>query len=255
MLKTKNKRGELTTTQIVSAIVLIATIIIILIWYTFLNLKGETDQQICRNSVMLVGQKEPVPSLGDLNCRSNYVCISGGGECSDLMASERIKINPEDKGQVMKALADKMVECWWEFGEGKIDYSDPTLLTKTECSVCSLVGFNDQFATTAPISYRTFYNYLATTKKDSSQTYLQYLYKTNSLSDIESGLNPEGYLNNKIDPKKIYFILTGITKTGVLRPQFSQFWGTPFEPQPVVILENNKTNYDSVGCNVFLTKA
>ncbi len=248
MILNKNKKGELTTKQLVVIIILIASFIIILFLIFRLNLGETSNKEICHNSVVLKGKSGVL--AGPLDCRTNYLCISGGGDCEKISATSTVKV--DTKNETMKALADEMSDCWWMFGEGKIDYVTPGTFTKVACSVCSIVEFKN--IPVGSISYQEFYNYLKTTSKTKAQTYLQYLYSTDTLGDFDEGFNPDNYLNNKIEAGKEYFILTGLAEQGILTPRW-KIWRTEATPQPVVILEKTEENYNKIGCDVFLTKA
>ena len=190
--------------------------------------------------------------MGPLDCRTNYLCISGGGDCEEISATSTVKIAPGNKNEIMKVLADEMSDCWWMFGEGKIDYVSVGTFTKVACSICSIIEFEG--LSIDSISYHEFYDYLKTTPKTKTQTYLQYLYSTDTLDDFNEGFNPDDYLDNKIEFDKTYFILTGMTEQGVLTLRW-KILQTKATPQPVIILEKNEGNYNKIGCDVFLTKA
>jgi len=97
--------------------------------------------------------------------------------------------------------------------------------------------------------------------KTPSQTYLQYLYGTNTLEDVET-LPVQGYLDNTFRFDKQYFVLTGIVKEGYFSSVGNLLdWipvvggETPGRSYPPIILEKTASNYDAVGCDKFLTKA
>ncbi len=247
-METKDKKGI--SMMVVLVIIGIASFLIILFLIFRFDLGSLTNQEICRNSVILKGQS-PLPS-GSLDCKTNYLCISGGEDCEEISASEKIEV--EERNEVMKALADEMASCWYMFGEGKVDYADEGAFEKVACSVCTIVDFDSSLQEKQPISYQEFYDYLRNTNKTKSQTHLQYLYSTDDLNDFGEGFNPENYLSNQINFNKEYFVLTGMTEQGILTPRW-KFWNTKFTPQPVVILEKTPENYNAVGCDEFLTKA
>ena len=146
----------------------------------------------------------------------------------------------------MQQLANEMSSCWSEFGEGKINYASGGVFANKACAVCSIVNFDNSLKG-ASISYQEFYTYLQTAKKDSSQTYLQYLYSTGTPSTLSNFVIPN-YLSGNINTSNEYFILTGISKSVV--------WGWFGNNQiPVVILEKTSDNYNAVGCDEFLTKS
>ncbi len=245
-MKKINKRGELTTQQLVIIIVLIVSFIIILFLLFRLNLGETTNKEICHNSVVLKAKSAGLS--GPLDCRTNYLCISGGKDCKGITPTSTVKVNPKNKEEIMKALADEMVDCWWMFGEGEITYADKSLAQKTSCSLCSIVEFDESFKEIDPISYIEFYNYLSTTSKTTPQTYLQYLYPTNNLNELSKELKLANYFDKNLEFDKTYSILTGMERSIVLG-----LFGSSHVP--VVILEKSKENYEAVGCDIFLTKA
>jgi len=239
------KKGELTTKQLVTLIVLIASFIIILFLFFQLNLGSTSNKEICHNSVVL---KAKTASLaGNLDCRTEYVCVSGGGECEDLTETLTRDVDASNKTTIMNALAEELADCWWMFGEGEVEYVDRGAFNDVACSICSIVGFDEDLKESVSITYREFYDHLRTKSKTQSQTYLQYLYGTNTLDDLEV-IPVEGYLNNTIDFEKEYFVLTGVSQ-GVV-------WFRYFvDKVPPVILEKAPENYAAVGCDKFLTKS
>ena len=262
-MKIKDKHGELTTKQIVMIIILITSFIIVLFLLFRLNLGETTSKEICHNSVVL---KEKSGILaGPLDCRTNYLCISGGKNCEEISATSTIKVDPDNKNETMKALADEMSDCWWMFGEGKIDYADRGTFTRTACSICSIVEFDERLQEMDSISYEEFYDYLRTTPKTKTQTYIQYLYDTDTLDDLPQEALLDDYFSKTLEPGKTYFILTGVIKEGYLTKigkfvspiilAWRSLFGTEEMPYPVVIMERTQENYNKIGCDIFLTKA
>lgn len=245
---------------IIGLVVLIASVLIILYFLYRLDLGKTSDQEVCHNSVVL--KSKTAGFVGSLDCRTSYVCVSGGSDCANLGYSPNVKVDSTNKEEVMKSLADEMAVCWYEFGEG-VDYSsveDISAFEKVSCGVCSIVEFDANVQKNTKISYQEFYDYLRTTKKTGSQTYLQYLYSTNDLSLFSQDFKPNDYLNNNFNFEKQYFILTGHAKSGFYSPRFLLSWtkSGPFKevlPQPVVILEKTQENYEKIGCDEFITKA
>ena len=151
-------------------------------------------------------------SSGILDCRTNYICISGGEKCNDFSSEQEVvKINLNKKSgesdeaynsriknDVMKSVADEMADCWWMFGEGKIDYSpyEATTLFQLHCGICSSVKFDktiqDYFKTkNAKITYEDFYKHTETLPKASSETYLKYIYGVDNIPALSSLLKKE----------------------------------------------------------------
>jgi len=271
MIKNFNKRGELTTQQIVGLIILITSFAVILFLLFRLNLGEISEKEICHNSVVLKGQSPSNFEVGNLDCKTNYICISGGEDCKDFNPTNIINININQKPEkiendTMKVIAQEMKDCWWMFGEGKINYAKGFDFTNQKfCSVCSIIAF-DETLSKQDISYSKFYNYLKDSKIDGSDTLLHYLYNTYKIEDLD-----KNYLSLKFDFKKQYFVLTALSKEGFLMNMFDYtkiglfYRGVKYfdkegnvielKSLPVLILEKTKENYDNVGCTEYLTKA
>ncbi len=202
----KNCKAELTTQQIVGLVILITSFAIILFLLFRLNLGETTDKQICHNSVVMKGK---TVLGGSLDCKINYVCISGGGKCEGINPTITIEVNPNNKTQVMKAIADEMTDCWWMFGEGKINYVGKDIVGY-HCAICSIIKFDEKIQI-KEITYNEFYNYLANTKKDKTQTYLKYLYDTNLLENVKSELEVKQFkFEESFQLNERYAVVTGL---------------------------------------------
>jgi hypothetical protein len=205
----KDKKGELTTTQLVTIIILIVSFVIILFLIFRLDIGGTTDDEICRNSVVLKGKSIGVS--GPLDCKTNYLCISGGEDCSGIISSEKISVDADNKTQIMKVIAEEMASCWYMFGEGKINYGEGFLTTKVHYALCSVIAFDESISEKIPsILYSEFYDYLQKTNKTTSQKYLQYLYSTNNVNEIKDGEYFKFDITESIDTSQSYSVFTGI---------------------------------------------
>jgi len=250
----KTRKGELTTQQIVLIIILIASFIILLYFLFRIN-PGETNsKQICYNSVLLSSKGEGL--IGSLDCTTNSVCVSGGDSCEQFNPTFTAKVDPSKKEEVLKVLADEMADCWWMFGEGKLDYVSINVVEEAEeildesapyhCAICSRIKFDKKIQNTLKeITYSDLYNYLKTHQSthDSSSTYLRYLYAVNSL---ESSNNPvkEFDLNAlPISTDAEYLIITGQDPEG---------WGDEYKRAQIV----KTSEVSNVMCGAFdITKA
>lgn len=268
--KRRNKFGELTTQQLVILIILIVSFAVILIFIFLLNPKSLTEKEICHNSIVLKSQVSI--ASGPIDCKTSYVCISGGGECENFNPTITVDVdlNKDDaKDQIMKVIVDEVADCWWMFGEGKIEYVDNIAFEDIYCSICSIFSFDEKVVdkfSSSPVDYSTLYNSLSQ-PKDNTQTYLKYLYKTDKFEDIEDKFFLEDYFSNKIkfDKDKQYFVLTAAYEINKakdfvtsLTPEFIYeygFGGGGDYIAPPIVLEKTKSNYDKVGCTQFITKA
>src|SRR3989338_2160801 len=215
-IKTKrgisNKRGDMTTTQIVMLIILIVSFAVLLILYFRLGLGELSDKQICYNSVILKSKSPGSIGAGGLDCKTNYICISGGKDCKDMIPTKTIDVNPKEKQEIFKPIAEEMADCWWMFGEGKVDYVEylVNVFPESHCAVCSVVKFDEtiQGEFLDGFDYEEFYNFLSVEQVKEGQSYLNYLY---------GGIKDVSLLNYSIERSsgkfftdKQYLIITGM---------------------------------------------
>ena len=169
------KRGELTTQQIVVLVVLIASFAVLLYFILNLNLGKETDAEICHNSVVTRGSSSLLSESFPLKCQRQYVCFTKDGSCESMTNPELVKVKTED--DVYKNLADEMADCWWMFGEGKINYVGSDLIPQNYCSICDQVSFDDsvqEIFGSSTFDKKNFYEYLENTEKSDGTSYLDY---------------------------------------------------------------------------------
>jgi hypothetical protein len=198
------KRGELTTTQIILLVVLIVSFAVLIYFYTQLQLGGTSEKQICHNSIVL---KNKAGGLGGaIDCKTTYMCISGGGECAS--SRQKISVNAEDNSEIFKQMAVLMSDCWWMFGEGSIDYSNWDTFDKNHCAICSKIKFDLSIQERYPegVDFEQFYNYLGLENLlGKEEKYLTYLYGVDSVDNLS-----EMYKTGKINFSQEYSIITGI---------------------------------------------
>lgn len=247
----KNRRAEITTEQIIMIIVLIVSFIVILYFILRLNPGGTSNAEVCHNSVVL--QAKGTKYLGNsLQCKTDYVCISGGGNCAGMTPTSTITVDANDKTQVMKTIADELSTCWDTFGGFKIDYLGPSFSGGSECAVCAIVGLDSKIPS---ITYKDFFDYLANTKKDSSQTYLQYLYGFSTVQDfISIQRESQLYSSGVITTGDQFSIITGRGEAP-LGGAFSIISGGEFILPPVFIKTTDAPSFLGGQCKTFITQS
>ena len=208
----KNKKGELTTQQIVMLIILITSFIVILFFIFRLDLGKTTEKEICHNSVIMRGNSILGKTSPPLKCYRSYVCITEDGSCESMTNPEIKEV--ETKDDIYEVLAEEMAECWWMFGEGKINYVGEDMFSKLYCSICSQIAFDDssvKIFPTGEIKKEEFYIYLNNNNYSEDEKYLTYFYGTNDLAKIQDGLKKQNINFGSIEITKQYFVLMGIT--------------------------------------------
>jgi len=215
---TKNRRGEITTQQIVLLIILIVSFAVILFFLVRLNLGSTSDTEVCHNSVVSrssgVIPTESIP----LNCKTSYICLSKDGTCEKMTSPKIEKV--KTKEEVYSILAEDMSECWWQFGEGKLNYISSQFTSDLYCSICYQLAFDDSidFFENNEINKNEFYVYLSSTNVSGKDiTYLDYLVGLTSSQTIESTLTSQNANFGKMSLDKQYYIMMGIfSKVGVV---------------------------------------
>jgi hypothetical protein len=207
----KKKKGEMTTEQIVLLIILIVSFAIILFFLVRLNLGKTTEQETCHNSVVTraagVLPKDSIP----LNCQTQHVCITKDGSCEVLTNAYTEKA--KTKTEVYSILANLMADCWWMFGEGKLNYVKDQVKENLYCSICYQFAFDNSvdFFENDEIDEKEFYTYLSKTNlSDGETSYLYYLTELNDVSSVEKLLKDNSKDFGKISISKYQYIVMGI---------------------------------------------
>ena len=242
---------------IIMMIILLLSFAVILYFVFRINFGAVNDEEICHNSVIMQAVGKGI--VGTLNCKTKYVCISGGDKCEGITAKEIIKVNAKNKEEIIGAIADEMKTCYWMFGEGKLDYTEILKFWGQFCGKCSVIGFDKKIQEAmTPMSYIELYseiNKFNMPKENiqTTQTYLEYFYGTKDIKTIQGIFNPfiKNYFDNNFDFSKNYFIMTGVWKSEWIPPVFPE----SNKQVPVTILERTQKGYSSLkyNCN-FLTE-
>ncbi len=215
----KNKKGELTTQQIVGLIILVTSFVIILFFLFRLNIGKESKSELCHNSVILKSKSIFPQDTTQLSCYRNYKCITQDGSCEGLNSPEVVKVDNITK--IYKELATEMTDCWWMFGGGNINYVGKDLTKKNYCSICSQVLLDNSLnkidgVKDGKISKDELYNYLSKTKmSDGKNTYAEYLFGTNNIEQLKQASLSKGgpgtFGSIDIGNEKQFFVVMGIT--------------------------------------------
>jgi hypothetical protein len=211
------KRGELTTQQIVMLVIAITSFLVLLFFFGLLDFGGESESQICRNSVAMKGGSIISSEASTLNCKRKYLCLTEDGTCEGLTNPEVKKVKTEK--EIYAILANEMADCWWMFGEGKINYVGDDFTKNNYCSICSQIMFDDSLGEIPGIDWEIskdkLYDYLSTKNMSNNEmTYAEYIFGTNDLNVLRQKALEEygtGATFGKIDLGKQYFVIMGIT--------------------------------------------
>jgi hypothetical protein len=221
MNKVNKKKGEITTQQIVLLIILLISFVVIIFLLFRLNPGKNTTAEVCHNSVVMRGTSIPDAAI-PLKCSRTYVCLTKDGSCERMTKPDIKKVSTEE--EIYNALAEEMANCWWMFGEGKIDYIGKNWFKKDNyCSICSQIGFDNSVKEISGIGEEIdkdkFYDYLSKTPMEAGGiNYAEYFFRTNDLNRLkaqrlegEDGTTTLARTFGTLDLDKQHFILVGIT--------------------------------------------
>jgi hypothetical protein len=177
------------------------------------NFGENTEEEVCRNSVITransFAAKETVP----FKCKRDYICISSDdGDCG-MHKPEIKKVKTED--DVYQVLADELADCWWMFGEGAVNYAPTKFWEKIYCSICDQVRFDEsvkkEIFKSNTLSQEKLFKYLSETKMgDQKLTYSEYLYGFSDLKTFKEEMrkSKKGFMDLDLD--KHYYLMMGI---------------------------------------------
>jgi len=221
MILNKTKKAELTNEQIVILIILIVSFAVLLFFLYKLNLGKTTSKEVCHNSVMLKSSTiSKLKETVSLNCDRSYICITEDSDgCKEMYKPEIVEVKNLD--EIYQKLADEMANCWWMFGEGRVDYIGEDFFIKDNyCSVCSQILFdtslnNIKGIDEEKISKDNLYDYMSKTKLPGKEiTYLEYIFGTTEISQLKQLASQQSNLEGTfgdIEVGKQYFNVMGIT--------------------------------------------
>jgi len=127
----RNKKGDLTSTQIILLLLAVIGFVIVLAALFLVNLGGYGESDICQLSVLT---RATAPSAAQaaipLKCKTTKVCITDTlfGGCKEQFAGEdnveyvRLSGDIANKRRIIEETsANAMYDCWSNMGEGKLD--------------------------------------------------------------------------------------------------------------------------------------
>ncbi len=181
------KKADLTSKQLVTIIVLIASFAVILIFYWQYNWTGTIDKEVCHQSVVMrstfnYGPFEPGKEVIPLKCKTEKICLTMSGEdCEEFGKPSKknpiTKIKVKNKEDIMEAIANAMYECHSMLGEGKLNFMPHKFWDTNYCLICSRFTFDEEAKDKiGEIGYGELYKYLQEKRTPQGQSYLEYLY-------------------------------------------------------------------------------
>lgn len=148
----KNKKADMTSTQIVTIILLIAGFAIVLFLLWRFNFSGQINRTACHQSVIIRATlPDIVKDMPSLKCYTRKVCITdklfGKGDCQEFSGGsfDTIRVlgtTEQIRTKINVFLAREMADCWSMMGEGKVQVFARESLESNKCSLCSRIAFD-----------------------------------------------------------------------------------------------------------------
>ncbi len=152
------KRGELTSSEIVTIVMAIAGFILVAIFLAiFFDDGSNQDTELCKLSVLSRATSPLLTqSIVPLKCTTGKICITSellGRDCKQFLGEKgvrkvRIGASETSDARIKEEMANAMYDCWNMMGQGKLDlfgqagdyFGSPDYPT---CVVCSRIAFAD----------------------------------------------------------------------------------------------------------------
>lgn len=238
--KKMNKKADMVSKELIIAIILIVSFVIVLLLYANFNWKPQIDRDVCHESIVyrssinfgLIEGADYVP----LKCQTEKICLGGFLEnCENVLGKSSkdnvvTKISVSTREEVLDELANANYDCHSLVGEGKLDFMPHSWGETNYGLICSQIVFSEKTQTVlrengGDIGYLELYDYMSRKKTPSGTSYLEEIYdiKTSKeLNDILMGVfdnvnkgNQKMTLENwKIDSSKKQVIVVQIMPSG-----------------------------------------
>ena len=187
-----DKRGELTSAQIIAIVLVIFGFAVVLAFIYGFKDSITLNDDICKFSV--VGRATAQNLIGGtgqfvpLKCTTKKICITDslfGGSCSQFVGESDVQTvrlsgtDQQKKEQIESISAEAMYDCWNMMGQGKLDLVSNVATqlgmdsSKSTCVICSRVALDNNINSNI-LNQIDMNDYLSKTQvPGSSLTYLQ----------------------------------------------------------------------------------
>jgi hypothetical protein len=232
MTEKKNRKGEMTSEQLIKLGIIVLSFVIILIFMYFFSWKGQINEDTCHTSVILKKSIPEKPLVGGkafdipLKCKTEKVCVvSESGEVCDNFGKSRevVNVKVSSEQDIIKIVADSMAGCWIMMGEskGNMIFSRKFSFDKYYAYgvICKIIDFSRGVKEKYPKISSAKINYYMNNKvPEKDFTYWQLLtgqtnYINPTVFTSQDALNADKSIETK-DPYAVVFVEYDLTKIG-----------------------------------------
>ncbi len=215
------KKGDLTSEQLIGLIILVISFVVILILYASLNWNPTIDKEVCHQSVIYRATLHEItknPQIVPLKCQTEKICLTNGNECVYGKPSKKnpvttVKLNSDKekaKKEVSDSISNSLLDCHTMLGEGKIQFQPNDWGSKNYCLVCSRFSLDEKAKLEVnQITYPELYNYMLAKKTPDEKSYLYSLYGVSNQNELNTVLNKALEISGK---KSISDLTIDLTK-------------------------------------------
>lgn len=201
-----NRKGELTSSQIIGIVIALAGFLILLFFISLLaDDSSQQDVELCRLSVLT---RATAPTAAQaavpLKCTTGKICLSESGnkeDCAQFNGEKDVRVvkiegktDEEKANMINRVLADSMYQCWSMMGQGKLDiFGKSSYLVGEQgdasCVICSRIALAK--VSSGVRDRVNLENYLETNSpSEGSPTYLK-IFSQDSGAETFAGINKD----------------------------------------------------------------
>jgi len=207
-----DKRGDLTSTQIIMIVLAIAGFVIILIFFTVIFQNDGTSLRLaCEQSVLTRATVPDALQAGiPLNCKTEKLCVTTGlfGNCEQFTGEDdrgkrRVHVSGnfnqlgdrlQARGKIEETMATAMRDCWNMVGRGEWDiygnaWSELGFKEgEASCIICARIAFDEELVNTGIVNETNLNIYLQSHEVgDTGKNYIEFFTngETNAFPAIE----------------------------------------------------------------------
>jgi hypothetical protein len=224
----RSKRGlDVNVNSLVLFILLVLSFVIILLFWSGLDVNSTIDKKACSASIIMRGAassqifKTDFRDIVPLKCKLEALCFTSeifGGSCESLEKNyEKINVG-KDKNKMKEDIVENIAKNIYDWhvllGKGEINFMPRKFLNKHYCLLNSKIAFDKKTQeelkkNSINITYFDIYNKLSQMKNKEGKTYFQELFGTSAQLQ-----NIAVTSNLTIDISKTYAIITQISEEG-----------------------------------------
>jgi len=195
--KMKNKKGDLTSKEIVALVMVALAVVIFVIFYSFYPWGETINKETCHQSIIMrstfnAGPFEPGRELIPLKCQTDKICLTADGDCTEFGGVDKLektKIEVSRERDILEAFANALYDCNSMLGEGNLNFMPHHFWSTKYGLMCARIAFHGNVLKAGEeITYKELYEYMLIKKTPDDKSYLEYLYGIKDKENLDKFL-------------------------------------------------------------------